>query len=102
MLGTCPICKEVCPIQSSTATNAYIMASHQYGDNDCNGAWQLPPVKYSIIAGKSAILPDWVSEVISIIAYDRGHSAGDDEVAMIEEGMIAEFEASMKKHKATP
>jgi actin-like ATPase involved in cell morphogenesis len=39
-------------------------------------------------------LPEWVSKTIASIAYERGHSAGNQEVAMIEESMIADFEAA--------
>lgn len=52
-------------------------------------------------ARESSILPKWCLSAISMRAYEDGHSAGEQEVAGIEVGMISEFEEAMRKEKSS-
>lgn len=47
-------------------------------------------------ARANSILPKWCLQAISFIAYEDGHSAGQQEVDNLESDMIGNFEASMR------
>lgn len=98
-LGICQGCNTLQPVRYSQLNNGYVVEQHQHEDNDCGGC-NFAPKFNSIQAQRSTILPEWASAAIASIAYENGHASGYDEVANIEEGMIAEFESAMREYEA--
>ena len=98
MIGQCLVCQDRVELVYSQDRGVYVCDMHLNAASDahCRGS-EYPPMDGTPQARRSTTLPRWVSETISVIAYDRGHSAGLMEVIMIEEQMISEFEEAQKK-----
>lgn len=94
MIATCLVCQNQHSVVYNQTRGQQVMDIHQDDNETCRGSGY-PPQDMTIHAQKSTILPSWVSSVIGSIAYDQGHASGMVEVAMIEEGLIKQFEDAM-------